>query len=69
MVFDAEGALCERQQAYDKRVAGVILGAGEFKPGLVSDKRRSHRKKQAVALMGKIFCKVDAQLGWLKLVK
>jgi hypothetical protein len=63
MVFGAEGVLCESQQAYDKRVAGVISGAGEFKPGLVLDKRQSNSKRQAVALMGKVFCKVDAQFG------
>jgi hypothetical protein len=63
MVFDSEGTLSESYHAYDNRVAGVISGAGDHKPGLVLDKRKSPRNRQPVALMGKVFCKVDAQFG------
>ena len=49
---------------YDKRVAGVISGAGDYKPGIVLDKRQpSSGNRQPVALLGKVFCKVDAQFG------
>ena len=47
-------------QAYDTRVAGVISGAGDYKPGIVLDKRVSTRKRQPIALLGKVYCKVDA---------
>jgi hypothetical protein len=63
MVLGNEGALSESQQAYDKRVAGVISGAGYYKPGIVLDKRQSLSNRQPVALMGKVFCKVDATFG------
>jgi hypothetical protein len=63
MVFGSEGALCESHRAYDKRVAGVISGSGDYKPGLVLDKQQSQANRQPVALMGKVFCKVDAQFG------
>lgn len=64
MVLGNEGALFESHQAYDKRVAGVISGAGDYKPGIVLDKRQSTTgNRQPVALMGKVFCKVDAQFG------
>lgn len=63
MVFGSEGALCVSQQAYDKRVAGVISGSGDYKPGLVLDKQQSQGNRQPVALMGKVFCKVDAQFA------
>lgn len=63
MVLGEEGALLESQQAYDKRVAGVISGAGDFKPGIILDTRQSQGNRQPVALMGKVFCKVDAQFG------
>lgn len=63
MVLGDEGALFESQQTYDKRVAGVISGAGDYKPGIVLDKRKSAGNRQPVALMGKVFCKVDAQFG------
>ncbi|WON74456.1 hypothetical protein [Nitrosospira sp. Is2] len=66
MVFGSEGALCESQQAYDKRVAGVISGAGDYKPGLVLDKQQSGGNRQSVALMGKVFCKVDADFGGIE---
>jgi hypothetical protein len=66
MVLGNEGALFESQQAYDKRVAGVISGAGDYKPGIVLDKRQSQGNRQPVALLGKVFCKVDAQFGTIE---
>jgi hypothetical protein len=63
MVLCDEGALQSSQTAYDKRVAGVISGAGDFKPGLILDKKPTGRPRQPVALMGKVFCKADARYG------
>jgi hypothetical protein len=63
MVVGENGALFPSEHAYDKRVAGVISGAGHFKPGIVLDKQDSHNTRQPVALLGKVFCKVDAQYG------
>jgi len=63
MVLGNEGALSESQCAYDKRVAGVISGAGNYKPGIVLDKKQSSGNRQPVALVGKVFCKVDATFG------
>jgi hypothetical protein len=50
-------------QAYDKRVAGVISGAGNYKPGLILDKQESSNNRVPIALMGKVYCKVDASYG------
>ena len=63
MVINDEGGLCESQQAYDRRVAGVISGAGCYKPALILDKQISSRNRQPIALMGKVNCQVDAQFG------
>jgi hypothetical protein len=65
MALDEHGFLQESRQAYDKKVAGVISGAGEFKPGLIlgRNKGQSDSHRAAVALMGKVYCKVDAQFG------
>ena len=63
MVLGNEGVISASQQAYDKRVAGVISGAGTYKPGIVLDKKETSANRQPVALMGKVFCKVDAQFG------
>lgn len=61
MVLDQQGNLCPSNQAYDKRVAGVISGGGEFKPGLILDRRESSKGRVLIALIGKVFCKVDAR--------
>ncbi len=60
MVLGDDGALHQSHCAYDKRVAGVVSGAGAYKPGIVLDKRSSDRPRKPVALLGKVFCKVDA---------
>ena len=61
MVIDAHGGLRESIDAYDKRVAGVVSGAGEYKPALVLDKRSSSESRVPLALVGKVYCKVDAE--------
>jgi hypothetical protein len=63
MVIDSEGALRSSNKAYDKRVAGVISGAGSYKPGLILDKQESSNNRMPIALMGKVYCKVDASYG------
>lgn len=63
MVLGNEGTLSESQQAYDKRVAGVISGAGDYKPGIILDTQQTLGNRQPIGLMGKVFCKVDAQFG------
>jgi hypothetical protein len=63
MVLGEKDALYPSQHAYDKRVAGVVSGAGVYKPGIVLDKQASGRNRQPIALLGKVYCKVDAQCG------
>ncbi|MDF0668138.1 MAG: hypothetical protein P0119_19005 [Nitrospira sp.] len=60
MVLSDQGALQPSHQAYDKRVAGVISGAGDYKPGIVLDKQGSQPNRKPIALLGKVFCKADA---------
>jgi hypothetical protein len=61
MVLDGEDALRESATPYDKRVAGVISGAGGYKPGLILDRQPGPHERVPLALMGKVYCKVDAQ--------
>ena len=63
MALNDEGALQESFRPYDKRVAGVISGAGTYKPGLILDKHETQSDRRPIALLGKVFCKVDAQFG------
>lgn len=63
MVLGHDGRLQPSEKAYDKRVAGVISGAGDYKPGIILDKQHSQIGRKPIALIGKVFCKVDAQYG------
>jgi hypothetical protein len=60
VVIDDDGKLRECRDAYDKRVAGVVSGAGEYRPAIVLDRRESAENRISVALVGKVYCKVDA---------
>jgi hypothetical protein len=63
MVLGEEGTLHESSLAYDRRVAGVVSGAGEYKPGIVLDRQPRRPNRKAIALLGKVYCKVDAGFG------
>jgi hypothetical protein len=60
VVLGGHGAVRPCTAAYDHCVAGVISGAGDYQPGLVLDKRPTGSVRLPVALMGKVFCLVDA---------
>jgi hypothetical protein len=61
MVIDDTGALELSRLPYDRRVAGVISGAGDLRPGIVLDKRQTQSKRMPIALLGKVYCNVDAE--------
>jgi len=63
MVLGDEGVLLPSSFAYDKRVVGVLSGAGDYKPAIVLDRQRSTDLRQPIALLGKVYCKVDARHG------
>ena len=60
MVLDDDGGLRPSDHAYDKRVAGIVSGAGDYRPGIVLDKQPAKGNRSPIALLGKVFCKVDA---------
>jgi hypothetical protein len=63
MVFDEEGRIRKSSQPYDRKVAGIISGAGDYKPGIVLDRRASNETRMPIALMGKVYCNVDAEFS------
>jgi hypothetical protein len=63
MVIDEKGLLKRAERAYDKRVAGVISGAGACRPAIVLNRRRAQMKRVPLALVGTVYCKVDSQYG------
>jgi hypothetical protein len=60
VVVGEHGSLAPCTRAYDKRVIGVISGAGTYRPAIVLDKRTEGGNRSPVALLGKVYCKVDA---------
>jgi hypothetical protein len=60
VVFDAHGALRPSISPYDKKVVGIVSGAGQYKPAIVLDRQESLQHRAPVALMGKVFCNVNA---------
>jgi hypothetical protein len=67
MVITDSGQLEPCGKAYDRRVAGVISGAGNFRSGLVLDKQKEARDRSPIALSGKTFCRVDAGFGGVEI--
>jgi hypothetical protein len=60
LVIDTEGALRLSREAYDRKVAGVVSGAGEYKPGILLNKQNSPGTRVPLTLVGRTYCKVDA---------
>ena len=48
------------ERPYDKRVVGIVSGAGGLRPGIVLDRREGEAGRVPVAIGGKVYCKVDA---------
>jgi len=63
MVLGHDGTLQPCYQPYDKRVTGVVSGAGGYKPGIVLDRQAVQADRTPIALIGKVFCKVDGDHG------
>jgi hypothetical protein len=59
LVIGEKGSLCACGAEYDKRVAGVVSGAGSTKPGIVLDQGAAE-EGVPVALTGKVHCKAEA---------
>ena len=60
MVIESHGRLRECRDAYDTKVAGVISGGGDYKPGIVLGRKGADCEGAPLAMIGKVYCKVDA---------
>ena len=61
---DNPGKLVVAGKAYDRRVAGIISGAGGLKPGMLLSQSGSVADgPQPVALAGRVYCWADASNG------
>lgn len=66
MVLTENGSLQSSYREYDKKVAGIISGASGYKPGIILDRQgqdhyNENKERLPIALMGKVYCKVDAR--------
>jgi hypothetical protein len=63
MVLDENGLLRPSDRGHDRKVVGVISGAGDYRPGLILDRHKRLSSRLPLALVGKVYCKVDASYG------
>jgi hypothetical protein len=66
MVLDKNGILRPSDKQYDRKVVGVISGAGDYRTGLILDRHESSIGRLPLALVGKVYCKVDATYGQIE---
>ena len=62
MVIDDEERLRPSENSYDTKVAGVVSGAKDLRPGIILGSEPSKGNRVPIALSGKVYCKVDAQI-------
>ncbi|MCV3274235.1 autotransporter outer membrane beta-barrel domain-containing protein [Roseobacter sinensis] len=60
MVINDDLQLDVARAAYDSRVAGIVAGAGDYRPGIVLGRTETPNPTMPIALVGRACCKVDA---------
>ena len=63
MVLGHDGRLRLCDTPYDRRVAGVVSGAGGHRPGIILGHDESRPGRVELALIGRVYCKVVADDG------
>jgi hypothetical protein len=61
MVIDHDERLRPSENAYDTKVAGVVSGAKNLRPGIILGSEPGKGYSVPIALSGKVYCRVDAQ--------
>jgi hypothetical protein len=67
LVIGNQGTLCISRDAYDRRVAGVVAGAGDFRPAITLDRQAKSECRLPISLVGKTYCKIDCQYGAIEI--
>jgi hypothetical protein len=60
MIIDDEGVLAPSSREYDTRVAGIVAGAGDLRPGLILGHQGAILGRLPIALVGTVFCQAAA---------
>ncbi len=67
LIIGRDGRLTPCDRPYDRRVAGVVSGAGDLRPGLYLNCDPTAGPHTAIALVGKVVCNVDAREGGIEI--
>jgi hypothetical protein len=61
MVLEDDGRLHPCSVAYDRRVVGVVAGAGAYRPAVILDRQEgTDRARAPISILGKVAVKADA---------
>jgi hypothetical protein len=60
MVLSEDGGVVPSHSPYDRKVAGVVSGAGGLRPGIVLGREGGAQSRCPLALVGKVYCHADA---------
>lgn len=63
MVVDGIDRVRVSSVAYDRKVAGVVAGAGKYRSAILMDRRGHGSDRQPLAMVGKVLCKVDTSFA------
>jgi len=63
MVLNSTGKLELASNPYDKKVVGVVAGAGNYRPGILLDHRNNAAQRVPISVLGKVTCQADASFG------
>ncbi|MGH2722206.1 MAG: hypothetical protein ACRDJO_11500 [Actinomycetota bacterium] len=67
MVLSHDGTLEPCAGAYDRRVVGVVSGAGPYRPGIVLDRGEVQDDRRVpISVVGKVACRADANYGSIR---
>jgi hypothetical protein len=62
MSLDQTGQVAPSSTAYDRKVIGVVAGAGQYRPGMILDSGLAS-DAHPIAMIGKVYCLADAAYG------
>ena len=62
MTLNQTGELTPTDRPYDRKVVGVVAGAGSLRSGIILGRRReADPRRRPIALVGTVYCKIDAR--------
>lgn len=67
MVLNEDETVGPCIKAYDRKVTGVISGAGAYHPAIILNKQENSTDRVPIAIMGKVLCKVDSSYAKIEI--